>query len=57
MTQPAATSPDPAAATFYSVAHPQRTGKYACGSLARKSDAAARPGNVSWRLGHESSGL
>jgi len=37
MTQPTATPPGPASATFGSVAHPQRTGEYACGALGRQT--------------------
>ncbi len=37
MTRPAATPPGPASAAFRSVAHPQRTGKYACGGLGRET--------------------
>ena len=37
MTQPTATSPGPASAAFSSLAHPQRTGEYACGALGRRT--------------------
>ncbi|MEX2499482.1 MAG: RHS repeat-associated core domain-containing protein [Wenzhouxiangellaceae bacterium] len=54
MTQSTATASSPTSAAFRSVAHPQRTGEYACGALGRKTPRLRdlKPSRYDWAMDH-----